>query len=65
MGQRATSIELVVRDGAGFTFAFEYLVATRTEAVKEFKRRCRRNGITRFKHIKIVESIPHNTAAGW
>jgi hypothetical protein len=49
------SFELEVRDGAGFTFAFEYRAQTQAEAIRQFRDNCRICGITNFNHY--VDSI--------
>lgn len=53
------SFELEVRDGAGFTFAFEYRARTSADAIRQFKANCRKSGITKFKNIRILNIIKH------
>ena len=46
--------EVTVLDAGGFTFTFTYDVKSASEARKEFMKRARQSGITKFKGIKVV-----------
>jgi hypothetical protein len=47
--------EVIVVDGAGFTYTFVYEARSETDARAQFRRKANRQGITNFKNIKILE----------
>lgn len=49
------SWEVIVRDGTGHTFVFNYRASSQSEAISEYKRAARRAGIKKFKNIKIFK----------
>ena len=48
-------VDMIVRDARGFVFGLSYSVNTIAEARKEFRKACLRNGVSKLKHIKILE----------